>query len=56
MEAFGTFRPRKCERPSPETFDDSESPHLASLSRQEKEILSKPEWMAGDACADEQGT
>jgi hypothetical protein len=46
---FGSFWPKKCERPSPQTFDDKKSPHLAGLSRQEKEILSKQECLAGDA-------
>jgi hypothetical protein len=45
---FRKFLPKKCERRSPETFDDKKSPYLAGLSRREKEILSKQEWLAGD--------
>ena len=35
----GIYWSKKCEHGSPETFEDKESPHLAGLSRQEKEIL-----------------
>jgi hypothetical protein len=48
-ETFGNFRPEKCERGSPETFEGEKSPHLAGLSRQEKEILQKPECVADHA-------
>jgi hypothetical protein len=44
-----TRRPKKCEHRSLETIGDEKSPHLAGLSHQEKKILRKQEWLAGDA-------